>query len=253
MSLEISHDALIGFGLASIRLIAFVFTAPFFSHAAIPMRIRGSLALLLALAFGPSGADVAANPAALAFAALGEALLGAALGLVAALPFAALGLAAETASVQGGLSAAAALDPASGSSTTALATLAQSFALLVFLATGGQHELLRGLAQAFAWVPPGAVSLAALGDVSALGADVFATGLRFAAPYTGALLLSNVVVGLLGRAIPQLNLLAVQLPAQIALVLGLFALGAAPLRDAIVAGPGGSLERVLALVAGGAP
>lgn len=252
MSWLVPHDGLIAFGLASIRLLAFVFTAPFFSHAAIPLRVRGGLALLLALALAPAQADVAWNPVALAAAALGEALLGAALGIAASAPFAALGLAAEATSVQGGLGAAAALDPASGASTMALATLAQGIALLVFLAVGGHHELLRGLAQGFAWIPPGALSLEALGSASALGAGVFVDGLRFAAPYTGALLLSNVVVGLLGRTIPQLNLMSVQLPAQIAIVFGLFALGAAPFCDAVAEFAPDALAPALALLAGGA-
>jgi flagellar biosynthetic protein FliR len=253
MSFEIPHGALIAFGLASVRLLAFVFTAPFFSHGAVPLRIRAALALLLAVALGPGETATAHDPVALAFATLGEALLGAGLGLVAALPFAAIGLAAEASSVQGGLSAAAALDPASGASTTALATLAQGIALLVFLAAGGQHELLRGIAQAFVWIPPGALSLEHAAPLSALGAEVFTTGLRFAAPYSGALLLSNVVVGLLGRTIPQLNLLSVQLPAQIAAVFGLFALGAVPFCDAVAAGTPGLLERAVAFLAGGAP
>jgi flagellar biosynthetic protein FliR len=247
----VPHDVLIAFGLASIRLLAFVFTAPFFSHIAIPVRVRGGLALLLALALAPAQADVAWNPVALTAAALGEALLGAALGIAAAAPFAALGLAAEATSVQGGLGAAAALDPASGASTMALATLAQGFALLAFLAAGGHHNLLHGLAQAFAWIPPGALSLDGLGSVSALGAGVFVEGLRFAAPYTGALLLSNVVVGLLGRTIPQLNLMSVQLPAQIAIVLGLFALGAVSFCDAAAELAPGALAPALALLAGG--
>jgi flagellar biosynthetic protein FliR len=251
MSWVIPEDQLVAFGLASIRLIAFVLTAPFFSHAAIPGRVRGALAILLAVALAPSHVDVALNPIALAAAAIGEALIGAALGIAASAPFAALGLAAETASVQGGLGAAAALDPASDASTTALASLAEGVALLVFLAVGGHLELLRGLAQGFAWIPPGGLALDALGRIAELGANVFLDGLRFAAPYTGALLLSNVVVGLLGRTIPQLNLMSVQLPAQIAIVLGLLAIGAAPFCDAVAQFAPHAQEPALALLAGG--
>jgi flagellar biosynthetic protein FliR len=252
VSFSIPHAALIAFGLASIRMVAFVFTAPFFSHAAIPLRIRGALALVLALALAPAESSLTPHVATLALAALGEALLGASLGIAASIPFGAIGLAAEVASVQGGLGAAAAIDPASDASTMALGSLAQGIALLVFLAVGGHHELLRGLAQAFAWIPPGGLSLEALGRLASLGGLVFLDGLRFAAPYTGALMLSNVVMGLLGRTIPQLNLLSVQLPAQIAIVLGLFALGAVPFCDAVAAGAPGALGHALALLGGGA-
>lgn len=253
MTLEIPHAALVAFGLASIRLLGFVLTAPFFSHEAIPLRVRASFALLLAFVLAPSEASIALNPAALALSALGEALLGAALGIAASLLFAAIGLAAEAASVQGGLGAAAALDPASGASTMAPATLAQGIALLVFIAVGGHHELLRAVAHGITAIPPGEVSLASFARLPELGASLFADGLRFAAPYTGALLLSNGVVGLLGRAIPQLNLLSVQLPAQIALVLGLFALGAVPFVDAVAEGVPGTAQAALLAITGGAP
>ena len=161
MSLAIPHEALVAFGLASIRLLAFVLTAPFFSNTAIPVRVRGAFALLLAFALAPESAGIAMNAVAIGFAALGEALLGVAMGIAASLVFGAIGLAAEAASIQGGLAAAAAIDPASGAPSVALGTLAEGFALLVFLAVGGHHELLRAVANAFASIPPGGVSLAA--------------------------------------------------------------------------------------------
>jgi flagellar biosynthetic protein FliR len=252
VNVVIPHEALVAFGLASIRMLALVLTAPFFAHSAIPLRVRTPLALLLAFTLAPSETDVALNTASLALAALGEALIGASLGIAASLLFAAIGLAAEVASVQGGLSAAAALDPASGATSVALGTLAQMMALLVFLAVDGHHELLRVVAHGFELLPPGALSLTSLANVASLGTPLFADGLRLAAPYTGALMLSNVVVGLLGRTIPQLNLLSVQLPAQIAIVFGLFALGAVPFCDAVAAAAPGSLDHALALVSGGA-
>src|SRR5690606_3825771 len=58
-----------------------------------------------------------------------------------------------------------------------------------------------------------------------LGSELFALGLRFAAPVAAALLVSNVAVGILARTIPQLNALMVAFPVQIGV--GLFTLGMA--------------------------
>jgi flagellar biosynthetic protein FliR len=253
VSLVIPHGELVAFGLASIRMLALMLTAPFFSQQAVPWKVRTPLALLLAWALAPHAATIPLEAVPLLLAALGEALIGAAFGLTAALLFAAVGLAGEIASLQGGLGAAAAIDPTSNASSVALSTLAQLVALLVFLAVEGHHALLRAVAHGFTALPPGALSLEALASLPSLGAPLFADGLRLAAPYTGALMLSNVVVGLLGRTIPQLNLLSVQLPAQIAIVLGLFALGAVPFADAIAEGAHAGGERALALLTGGAP
>jgi flagellar biosynthetic protein FliR len=245
---------LVAFGLVSVRLLAFLLTAPLFSHAAIPMRVRAAFALLLAASLAPGVAPPPElQPAALALAALAEVLVGACLGLGAGLLFAAVGLMAEVASVQGGLAAAAALDPTSGATSVALGALAEIAALLVFLAVDGHHDLLRAFARSLELLPPGSDALPALARAPELGASLFANGLRLSAPYTGALLLSNVLVGVLGRTIPQLNLMSVQLPAQVAIVIGLFALGAAPFCDAVASGSALDIERVLGVLAGGAP
>ena len=244
----------VAFGLVSVRLLAFLLTAPLFSHVAIPMRLRAAFAVLVAIGLAPGIAlEPELHPATLALSVLAEALVGGCLGLGSGLLFAAVGMMAEVASVQGGLAAAAALDPSSGATSVALGALAEIAALLVFLAVDGHHDLLRAFAHSLELLPPGADVLPALARAPELGAALFADGLRLSAPFTGALLLSNVLVGVLGRTIPQLNLMSVQLPAQVALVLGLFALGAAPFCDAVVSGSALATERALGVLAGGAP
>jgi flagellar biosynthetic protein FliR len=68
-----------------------------------------------------------------------------------------------------------------------------------------------------------------------LGSTLLALGLRFAAPVVAAVLLANVALGVLSRAVPQLNVLMVAFPVQIAA--GLFVLAASlPLLGAVLSG-----------------
>ena len=105
-------------------------------------------------------------------------------------------------------------------------------AFMLFLVSG-----IGAVVLSFELLPPaGAGPVAAgLGGVAALGGGIFEVAVRLAAPFTAVMLVTNLAVGMLGRAIPQLNLMSLQLPAQIAITLLLLALGAGPFTEALAA------------------
>ena len=222
-------DEALAWSVASVRLVIFFLVAPVFGYSALPSRVRVAFAMAVTLALAP----VVPMPEtggllSLGGVVAGEVLLGLALGFAARLLFAAFDLLGEFVSIQGGLGAAQVVDPASGSSSVALASTFGVFTLLIFLAIDGHHALLRAVAESYARVPVGAggPSESAFLAVAGLGASIFELAVRLAAPFTIAMFVSNVAVGILGRVIPQLNLMMLQLPAHVALTLALLALGA---------------------------
>ncbi|MCP3983656.1 MAG: flagellar biosynthetic protein FliR [bacterium] len=225
------------FGLVMVRFIALTVTAPFFSHSSIPMRVRVGLAMGVAMAagarFGTAPDPVLLDAASLWGLVAREVLIGAMLGFASGLVFSGLALMGEFASIQGGLGAATVLDPTSGSSSVVLTSMIQIFGVLIFLAINGHHEVLRGLALSFSVFPVGQMTfhLEAFESVVKLGGVIFRVAVHLAAPVTAAMIISNVAVGILGRAIPQLNLMALQLPAHVATTLLILGLGAGPLTD----------------------
>ena len=100
--------------------------------------------------------------------------------------------------------------------------------------------------------PVGQPSLAieAFESVAKMGAVVFRVAVHLAAPVTAAMVVSNVAVGILGRAIPQLNLMALQLPAHVATTLLILGLGAAPLTDVMARSIEGATGDAVAAVLG---
>lgn len=238
MSVVVPIDAVVGFALVLTRMLGVFFFAPVFGHTVVPVRIRLSLAVAVAwftavqLELGPIALD-----ASLAFAVLREATIGLALGFAASLVFSGFALMAELASIQGGLGAATTLDPATGANSVVLTSFVGSVALLVFLSIGAHHELLRATMLSFQLLPPAGPgpSAAGLGGVAVLGGGIFDVAVRIAAPFTAVMLVTNLAVGMLGRAIPQLNLMSLQLPAQIAITLLLLVLGAGPFTEALAA------------------
>lgn len=244
MNVAVPLDLVLGFALALVRVLGVFMFAPIFGHQTVPMRVRVGLAAVLAWVVAPVAVvDVAAGGSAFGLAVLREAVIGASLGFAASLLFSGFALMGELASVQGGLGAAAVLDPASGANSVVLTTLVGTFAGFVFLITGAHHEVLRALFFSFEALPTGGSGLPvqAFADVARMGGVIFEVAVRIAAPITVAMLMSNVAVGMLGRAIPQLNLISLQLPAQIAITLLLLGLGAGLLVQEL----GAALDREL--------
>lgn len=249
-------ELLLAWLAAVARVVALCVTAPVLGHAAVPVRLRAALAVAIATALAPllppPTLPAASSAVPLVALAVGELAIGALLGFAARLVFDAIGLLGGFASIQGGLGAASVLDPASHSSTLAFAAVLESVAVLLWLAIGGPEALLRALWSSFEAMPlgggpPPAASFLAL---AALGADVFRIAVQLAAPVTVAMLLANLLLGFLGRALPEVNLMALQLPAHVVLLLALLWLGAGAFGDAMVEVLAAWQQRLGALIGG---
>ncbi len=205
--------------LAACRVGGLVLVAPMFSSRTVPMPVRTALLLVLTLVLLPAARATALPGAQLAPGTfLTETLIGFAIGLGAALLVGAAELAADLTSQAIGLSGAAVMDPLGGHQTS---VIGQAFGLLgatLLLAADGHHVMLDAVARSFARVPVGAQAnvAEALRVLVAQGAVLFALGLRFAAPVIAAALVTNVGLGVLSRAVPQLNLMNLAFPVQIA-------------------------------------
>jgi flagellar biosynthetic protein FliR len=218
--------------LASIRVVGVFATAPLFSHTSIPSQIRAAFSIVVAVAIAPSiesSVNVLEMGALeLALAVIREVVIGLALGYVSRLIFAIFGVLGQFISIQGGLGAARVIDPTSGASTVVMGSLLQSIGYLVFLAINGHHAVIRAISESFKLMPIGGpgIDVDALLVVARMASVVFELAVRLAAPVTIAMLVANCSVGLLGRSIPQLNLMTLQLPAHVAIMMLLVAMGA---------------------------
>lgn len=222
-------DALLGlatgyrttFLLVLFRLGAMLAVAPVLGHRSIPVTHRAGMAVMLALVLTPvvgrtgiAGDDVFG----LGLAIAGELLIGVAIGTVAALVVAAVHTGAELVGFQMGLGMGAVFDPSLGGSATVFTRLHEMLALLLFLAVDGHHALVLAVAGSFQRLTPGLAftpAPLAAGLVS-LGGDVFRSGLELSAPLVGILFLLNVVMALLARVSPSMNVFSLTMPAAVA-------------------------------------
>ncbi len=203
------------FTLVLTRVSGLVMTAPVFGAKDAPMRVRGLFALAVALLLLPTQWHVGFDHPGttlnyMVFLAV-EFLVGASLGLGLVVMFAGIQLAGELIGRLGGLMLADVFDPAMDANVPLLSRLLFLVALAVFVCIGGHRMVMAGLLDTFAALPPGGGSLPeSLADVFVtLVTQSFLLGTRAAMPLVVALLLSTLVLGLIGRTLPQLNILMV--------------------------------------------
>jgi len=101
------------------------------------------------------------------------------------------------------------MDPQTQVESTVMALFQQMIATLVFLELNVHHALLRVVAASFSYLPVGEAKFSAplAASLAGLGGAVFVLGLRIAAPVVAATLVADVVIGLLGKASPQMPLM----------------------------------------------
>ncbi len=198
------------------RILALAATAPVFGNAGVPRRLR----LLAGLAIGFAVIPALGPPPAIAPASGVGALvlaqqiaIGLAMGFAMRIVFAAVDVAGELIGLQMGLSFAVFFDPQSAGESTTLGEFLTLLATLIFLALNGHLMLLAGLSASFELLPIGtAVSPPGFGLLVRWGATIFSAGVLLSLPLIAALLITNIALGVLTRAAPQLNLFAVGFP-----------------------------------------
>jgi flagellar biosynthetic protein FliR len=138
-----------------------------------------------------------------------ELLVGVAIGIATSVVFEAVQMAGQVLSIQMGYSLINILDPNTQVDTTVVAMFQQSIAMLIFLRLDVHLWLLRAIGNSFAYLPPGSASLSKPFVVALIGAGtaILCTGVQIAAPVLSATLLTDVVLGLMGKASPQLPLM----------------------------------------------
>jgi flagellar biosynthetic protein FliR len=185
------------FTLVLARTGALVMTAPIFSTQSLPRRVRGLLAVAMSLLVTPAFLGTS-MPAVENMAEYGRMLASEA-------------LAGQIVSQLSGLSLAEVFSPGFEEDVSVFSQLFYFITLAVFVAVGGHRIMTEALLDTFAAAPPGHAGLGTnfVDVLVRILTQSFALGIRAAAPLMVALLLSNLVLGLISRTLPQINVIAV--------------------------------------------
>ncbi len=228
LATALAPDRWATFVLLTGRIGGLMLTAPAWSGTTLPRMVRTALTVVLAVLLLPSApvAPLSGQVLDLPLPMAAEIAIGVVIGLSAAVLVQAVGLAGEVVSMQMGLSIAPALAPVPEMQVVGLGQISTLLAMLIYLALGGHLMLLRALADSLRTLPPGTgIEFTGGGPVtSALAGQLFSCAVSAAAPVMVALLLTNLALAILGRAVPQLNAMMVSFPISIGIGLAMFAL-----------------------------
>jgi flagellar biosynthesis protein FliR len=200
-----------------LRALALLSALPVLGQRVVPVRIRIALAFFVALAAQASMPEVATpqldSPAALMLVAQ-QVLIGVSLGFAVRVVFAAVEFAGEAVGLQMGLNFASFFDPATAAQTTTSGRLFGSMVALLFIVVNGHLAIIATLIQSFQAFPVSAEPFGFLRQMQAhsWGAEIFMLGLWIALPLMGMLLFVNIVLGVISRVAPQINVFAVGFP-----------------------------------------
>jgi len=235
------------FTLVLARISGLMLTAPVFNSLGLPRQVRVFLALAMSLLVTPVYLGTSLPPvtqlASYAHLMANEVLVGLLLGLGVSILFAGVQIAGQIVSQISGVSLADVFNPGFDENISVFSHLFYLMTLAVFVAIGGHREMTAALLDTFVWAPPGH---AVLGEsfvevLTSLMSQSFALGVRASAPILIALSLATLVLGLVSRTMPQLNVLVVGfgLNSLLTIAMTMLALGAVawtfqgPILDAI--------------------
>ena len=217
-------DEALLFFLVFARVAALLRTSPLTSSSAIPPIARGALSFFAAIIFyyyvGDSYGELPDIGLGYALALIAEIALGIIMGLFLQIIFAIFQTAGQLFSFQMGFGASQVFDPMAQVQIPLIGQFLNLLGIGVFLSVGGMVRIfVIGLAGSFS-VMKGTDFLTAgpfLEDtlIKSLG-GLFEQSLILAFPILSTLILISVTMGLLAKAAPQMNLLMVGFPIQIA-------------------------------------
>ena len=222
----------VAFSLVLARVAGFIAVLPVLGGSSLPHLVKTALVLTLTVSwFDPAGVTVpvgesvltagAANWLAFALALGREALLGLFLGYAFGLFLAPARIAGEYLTQETGLSFGAQVNPTGGSPTGSLTQVFEILASLLFLGLDGHHVFLTVFHSSFRLYPIGGpLPPFAIQDVVAGTAFVEEQGLLLAAPVAFCLFLTTLVLVMMARAAPALNLYSVGFPLRLFAGLG---------------------------------
>ena len=205
------------------RLSGLFTSAPLFSTYPIPAQVKIWLSAAIAFILFPivqanTQFAVPTSVPALTLILFKEFLIGYAIGFCANILFVGIELGVNTFTVQMGLSADQALNPASGGNSPVITQAYTYLASMLFIGLGAHQWLFSALYNSFKSMPVGYIigfSPSMVEQIVIITGQIFSIGLNIALPIFGILFITDVLLGFTSKMMPQMNIFMVSLPLKI--------------------------------------
>lgn len=209
------------FMLVFTRMIAFYAYAPFLGGSSVPTTVKVGLAFFTSISLYPLIPLQTFQPAMdlVGFAALvtREVLVGIAIGFVCNMIFEAVKLAGSVFDMQVGFGIVSVADPEGETEVSIMAIFKYYVALMAFIGCDGYHILLYAMARSFREIGVGEVfSMGPLaGILTRQFGSMMEIGFQISLPMMGSILLATVVLGIMAKATPRVQVFLLSFPLRI--------------------------------------
>lgn len=210
-----------------VRISGFMFIAPFFGQNNVPRKVKAGLAVFLGLMMvNMTAYEPLEYSGTIGFAILviREAIVGLLIGLSANFCTYILGFAGHIIDMGIGFSMVTMLDPVARVQTSVSGNLYSYFVMFMLLATNMHYYILSAIIDSFQLIPVGkAVLHPNLYELMVhFIVDYFVIGFRITLPIFATTLLVNIVLGIMAKVAPQMNMFVVGM--QLKIIVGLLVL-----------------------------
>ncbi len=221
-SFLVNESQVLFLALILLRTIAFIFSSAVFSSPNISMPIKVLFSFVLSfMVFTLHRTEIKTGTEfseQIIPMAVQELLVGIMIGLVTRFFFFAISMAGDLISISIGLNSAQVFNPISGASSNTMEQFQVLLATLVFFSLQGHHLLISALSDSFNLFPIASPSFSwkSFPEVAMMGGQLMEIALKMASPVVVSILLVNITMGILGRAVPQLNVLVTSMSVTLA-------------------------------------
>jgi flagellar biosynthesis protein FliR len=213
-----NQNEILAFALVLIRISTFVVAWPIFTIFTVPAPIKilfaFSLALLLFPTIDRSAVLIGVGDTEVIWYCAREAFVGLLLGFISRMFFFAISSAGQLMATQMGLANGQMFNPAMGASVSTVEHFFILLGSILFISLNGHHHLISVLSQSFSIFPmgPAGIDFALFKDGGGLVTAVMEAGIKLSGPIIVAVLLVNLTMAVVGRAVPQINVLVTSMP-----------------------------------------
>ena len=217
VDLQLVMTLLLQYFVASLRIGAFLLSAPLFGARWLPLQVRIIMALSMCAAVVGLTPTIDVNmltSSAGMTLILIEIAVGLTAGLTLTIWFAAMLMAGEKIASSSGLGFAAQVDPTTGANTPVVSQILYLFLLVIFISVDGHLLAIATMMESYRILPlgsPVAPDVLIAAGIGAAG-SMFLAAAIIMLPIAMVLLMINVVVGIISRSAPTLNLFSFGFP-----------------------------------------
>lgn len=227
METEVLFNFTMHFMLILIRIAAIFTFSPVFGRRNVPAMFKIGFSVMLSLILYnlfPAPSNQVFNLYAYTISCLKEMFVGLLIGYVTVMVFSVANMAGQLIDVQIGFGMAQLFSHEMGTQVSINANLLNIVMLICFFITNGHHALIRILANTFYTLPPGnfTINFDMTGVIVSVFVSCIVMGVQIAMPIVAATFITEMIMGILMRTVPQMNMFIIGIPLKV--IIGLLLL-----------------------------